>query len=846
MPPRLCCALFAAATVVVSACQSSPSFSGGDLGPVGLSTALKLSGPRGVATLSCGRFTVAAPDDAGEITVDVLGGGALYSSRAACQTGGAPAGPLALLPGETFYYRSDFPGAATLTARASTIRLLPTALLVTINDFQVLGEPDIHTDLFLERGLFLPAGSCIGGGKLFVVDTANRRVMAFNHVPTASLPVPDFVLGQPSPDEIDWLPAQATTLSFARACASDGTRLFVADTVFNRVLIWNTIPTRNGQPADVALGQPSMTSTASGVSASRMHAPTGVWSDGIRLYVADTDNDRVLVWSAIPTSTMPADLVIGQDGVGAPQATPSPSATTLWHPTGVVSDGTHLYIADRDNNRVVGFNNAPTSNGQAADFALGQPDLAHNDALAPSASTLNSPTAVALDAADGVPTLAVADTNNDRVLLWSGALPTISGQAASNVVGEPDFAAAVTWPIGSSHATSAPSSVALSGGKLLVTDTDSRALLWNAVPTAPGAPADIVLGDRGFSDGNDVNRRQAASSFQPFSVHGDGTRLMVADIDNDRVLIWNTLPIVDDQPADVVLGQADFVSTTRQIPPAPSAATLFNPTDMCSDGTHLYVVDNDDQRVLAWNQIPTSNGQPADLVLGQSSFTTTAFVSNADSMRHPVSVFCDGQRLWVSDAGNNRVLEWTTLPTVNGQRPDLVLGQPDLDTVAPSPNPVSAVTMNDPEQLYSDGPRLFVADTQNHRVLVWNALPTRNGQPADYALGQPDLNSAVENNGGVSARSLAWPQGITGDGSRIYVSDSGNARILGWSTAPGQSGAPASGLFGQSSFGDSAPFRGSGVPSATNLGGESTVYCDGTRLFIADGNSSRVLVVPAF
>ena len=41
-----------------------------------------------------------------------------------------------------------------------------------------------------------------------------------------------------------------------------------------------------------------------------------------------------------------------------------------------------------------------------------------------------------------------------------------------------------------------------------------------------------------------------------------GGRLYVADKSNNRVLVWNSFPTVDFQPADHVLGQPDFVSNT--------------------------------------------------------------------------------------------------------------------------------------------------------------------------------------------------------------------------------------------------------------------------------------------
>lgn len=38
----------------------------------------------------------------------------------------------------------------------------------------------------------------------------------------------------------------------------------------------------------------------------------------------------------------------------------------------------------------------------------------------------------------------------------------------------------------------------------------------------------------------------------------DGTRFVIADRTNARVLIWNNIPANGDVPADIVLGQTDF------------------------------------------------------------------------------------------------------------------------------------------------------------------------------------------------------------------------------------------------------------------------------------------------
>ncbi len=53
-----------------------------------------------------------------------------------------------------------------------------------------------------------------------------------------------------------------------------------------------------------------------------------------------------------------------------------------------------------------------------------------------------------------------------------------------------------------------------------------------------------------------------------------------------------------------------------------TAGSLFSPASVSSDGQHLFVADNYQNRVLIWNSIPTSNGQPADVVVGQKDFVS--------------------------------------------------------------------------------------------------------------------------------------------------------------------------------------------------------------------------------
>jgi len=66
-----------------------------------------------------------------------------------------------------------------------------------------------------------------------------------------------------------------------------------------------------GQPAGAG-NLTSGTPNDGGLSGASLSGPVGVWSDGTRLYVVDSGNNRVLVWNAIPSSPVPADFALGQ------------------------------------------------------------------------------------------------------------------------------------------------------------------------------------------------------------------------------------------------------------------------------------------------------------------------------------------------------------------------------------------------------------------------------------------------------------------------------------------------------------------------------------------------------
>ena len=109
------------------------------------------------------------------------------------------------------------------------------------------------------------------------------------------------------------------------------------------------------------------------------------------------------------------------------------------------------------------------------------------------------------------------------------------------------------------------------------------------------------------------------------------------------------------QAANVVAGQTNFTSqstiASQIVTPGPTSVAISSQGKMA-------VGEQSCDRVLLWNSIPVSNGTPADVVLGKADFTTTlpgTTASLCDSVEG-VTFSPDGSKLIVCDARNNRVL----------------------------------------------------------------------------------------------------------------------------------------------------------------------------------------------
>ncbi|MCX6897253.1 MAG: NHL repeat-containing protein [Verrucomicrobia bacterium] len=279
--------------------------------------------------------------------------------------------------------------------------------------------------------------------RMFLCDSANNRVLVYDISAGTLGPAPLAIIGQPDAQSVAMNATGEPTpngcgLAFPNGIAYDAVRdgLWVSDFLNNRVLFFDTHVLKNLLPADFVIGQSGFGLAEARCGPRGLAGPAGLALsvDGNRLFVADSLNHRVLLFAVEKLAHLPAAVaVVGQEDFLGYE--PGTSATALRAPSGVAVDGNNqLYVADTGNNRVVVFDgNAPLT-GASAYAVFGQEDFNLAEA-AGGAEGLRAPTDITLDEFDSW--MFVTDAGNHRIVGYSGRSAEPLRVAA--VIGQPDI-----------------------------------------------------------------------------------------------------------------------------------------------------------------------------------------------------------------------------------------------------------------------------------------------------------------------------------------------------------------------------------------------------------------------
>jgi DNA-binding beta-propeller fold protein YncE len=308
--------------------------------------------------------------------------------------------------------------------------------------------------------------------------------------------------------------------------------------------------------------------------------------------------------------------------------------------------------------------------------------------------------------------------------------------------------------------------------RVLVYGYNSQSGLTGAAPLAVFGQVDA---DRTAVNGMDTPTPNGCGLAHPTGIAYDATRdgLWVSDFLNNRVLFFSTRKLQTFQPADYVIGQTGLGYSE----PRAGARGLCGPTGLAlsGDGQQLFIADSLNNRVVSFDISELARHPAAIGVFGQKDFWQFEAGASPGELRNPTGIAVDASgQLYVADTGNNRVLVFDAGAKSSGAAACAVFGQEDFKSIK-SASGVSglkkpaAIALADADRL------MFVADTGNHRVLVYDGLAS-DPLRAIAVIGQPDATSGEPQ---PAAKGLDDPVGIVFDilGQKLWVSETGNARV---------------------------------------------------------------------
>jgi len=302
---------------------------------------------------------------------------------------------------------------------------------------------------------------------------------------------------------------------------------------------------------------------------------------------------------------------------------------------------------------------------------------------------------------------------------------------------------------GTSASFNQPSGITTDGTNLYVADSMNN--LIRKIVISTGVVTTVAgTGSNGSAD----NTTGTSASFNyPSGITTDGTNLYVADSNNHliRKIVIST---------GVVTTVAGVAGSTGSANGTGTSSSFYSPSGITTDGTNLYVAETSNHLI---RKIVISTGV-VTTVAGTGSRGSANGTGTSASFNQPNGITTDGTNLYVADYDNNLIRK-------------IVISTGVVTTVAGTGSSGSAngtgtsASFNIPYGITTDGTNLYVTELSNHSI---RKIVISTGVVTTVAGTVPSSGSA---NGTGTSASFNQPNGITTDGTNLYVADVGNHLI---------------------------------------------------------------------
>ena len=473
-----------------------------------------------------------------------------------------------------------------------------------------------------------------------------------------------------------------------------------------------------------------------------------------------------------------------------------------------------------------------------------------------------------------------ADSGNNRVMIYNISPDNLeTGMDAMAVIGQPDFNS--TQPREGAEGLMRPGALAYDPEKqiLFVSDSKKRVMVFDVSAQALDSnlhkTAFAVIGQTDFDSGAPRTSMRKFSSGGPIDVDYVNNRLFSSTFTENRVLVFDVSPETLNGPSNpdaiAVLGQPSYEETDPAITQTRLAMTRITVDserqiayvpDGYPAGNNINIFDIHPDRMKEFltpkiDQIGHINpeGEPDFLARAAHDVASGKYWTQG----RDVTVDTVDHRLFLNDFYGHRVLVFK-LDRMNrllDREASWAIGQEEIDIEVLLPGRTSsALKLPMAVEYDTSYKRLFVADTWNNRVLVFDMTPGQeeSGMAATHVFGQEDFESyevataanrisfGTRNGRGIGP-SGGRPAAMAIDrvNQRLFVSDGENNRVLVFDMHPDriESGVDAIGVIGQTDFTTNVPGL---TGSKFSLPGDMVMDEENQRLFVELPFQDRVLV----